>query len=150
VIAERDVVNVGRPAMAVAVDGGFEQRPHDRRPAAGRLASGLGPRVRRYLDPARSPEEQAQHEETERVLRAAVEALLELAHRTPGIDLTVSVGPGNGVAVRLHYTHEGLVADRLTSRGRAASREPVAPAFSESEVVSELASMLWAGEVDPR
>ncbi|HEY6793682.1 MAG TPA: hypothetical protein VI248_03250 [Kineosporiaceae bacterium] len=136
--------------MAVAVDGGFEQRPEGRRLAAGRLASGLGPRVRRYLDPAWAPDEQVRCEETERVLRAAVEALLELAHRTPGIDLTVSVGPGNGPAVRLHYTNEGLVADRLTSRGRPASREGVAPVFSESEVVSELASMLWAGEVETR
>jgi hypothetical protein len=136
--------------VAVAVDGGFEGRPQDRRPPPGRLGSGLGPRVRRYLDPAPLPDEPARSEESERVLRAAVDALLDLAHRTPGIDLTLAVGPGSGPAVRLHYTNEGLVADRLTARGRAASREAVGPAFSESEVVSELASMLWSGEVDPR
>jgi hypothetical protein len=106
--------------------------------------------VRRYLDPAGSPVGAARLGESERVLRAAVDALLDLAHRTPGIDLTVVVGPGNGPAARVHYTNEGLVADRLTARGRAASREPVGPAFSESEVISELASMLWAGEVETR
>lgn len=84
------------------------------------------------------------------MLRAAVDALLDLAHRTPGIDLTVSVGPGAGFAVRLHYTHEGLVAHRLNSRGRGSSRESVAPVLAESEVVSELASMLWSGEVETR
>jgi hypothetical protein len=77
-----------------------------------------------------------------------VEALLGLAHRTPGIDLTVSAGPGAGPAVRLHYTNEGLVAERLGARGRSSSREPVA--LAGSEVVSELASMLWSGEVETR
>jgi hypothetical protein len=62
----------------------------------------------------------------------------------------VTVGAGNGPAARLHYTTEGLVADRLTGRGRSASREPVGSAFSGSEVVTELASMLWSGEVETR
>lgn len=134
--------------MVMAVDGPAEGRPQDRRPVSERLASTLGPRVRRYLDPA-WPDEPDRPEESERVLRAAVEALLDLAHRTPGADLTVSVGQG-GPAVRLHYTNEGLVAHRLNARGRASAREPVGPAFSESEVVSELASMLWSGEVEPQ
>lgn len=136
--------------MAVAFDGSAQGGPTDRRPGAGRLAGGLGPRVRRYLDAASPADAQVRQTEAERILRAAVDALLELAHRTPGIDLTVSVGPAGGPAARLHYTNEGLVADRLTARGRSGSREAVGPALEESEVVSELASMLWSGEVETR
>jgi hypothetical protein len=138
--------------VAMAVDAssphGSPDGSPDRRPASGRLAAGLGPRVRRYLDAV--PGTDRSGEEADRVLRAAVDALLDLAHRTPGIDLTVSVGPSGGPAVRLHYTHEGLVAHRLNARGRASSREQVGPVFAESEVVSELASMLWSGEVETR
>jgi hypothetical protein len=93
-------------------------------------------------------EEQAQARlaEGHRVLRSAVEALHPLARRTPGFDMTLALGH-EGPAVRLRYTTGGLMAERLTRRGRAATREPAGPVVDESLVVSELASMLWSGEV---
>jgi len=108
-----------------------------------------GPWVRRGSDAAATDAPQEALSEPERVLRAAVDALLELAHRTPDVDLTVSVGP-SGPAARLHYTNEGLVVDRLTSRGRSRTREAVGPSWTQAEVVSELASLLRSGEVDTR
>lgn len=90
---------------------------------------------------------QARLTESYRLLRAAAESLHPLARRTPGFDMTLALGDA-GPAVRLHYTNEGLVAERLTPRGRAQSREHVGPVVDESEVVSELASILWSGEVD--
>lgn len=131
--------------MAVAVDGTPEGRPARR----GRelLPVGLTSLTRR----ATSADEAARSEESERVLRAAVEALLALARRTPNFDVTVTVNQAPARAVRLHYTHAGLVAHRLNGRGRAAGRqEDVGPVLDESEVVSELASMLLAGEVETR
>lgn len=113
-----------------------------------RVPSGLASLARRM--PASSSDEAAGAEEPERILRAAVEALLPLALRTPGCDITVTVNQAPARAVRIHYTHEGLVAHRLNGRGRVAGREDVGPVFDESEVVSELASMLLAGEVEPR
>lgn len=121
--------------------------PFDARPGSRRLSDLLHVGSRR--PPGAASDEPARSDASERVLRAAVEALLGLAQRTPGIDLTVSLGPGPGPAVRLHYTQEGLVADRLTPRGRVASRETVGPVLDESEVVTELASLLRSGEVEP-
>lgn len=131
--------------MAVAVDGTPEGRPARR----GRelLPAGLASLTRRATS---SAEEAARSEESERVLRAAVEALLALARRTPNFDVTVTVNQEPARAVRLHYTHQGLVAHRLNGRGRAAGQEDVGPVLDESEVVSELASMLLAGEVETR
>ena len=136
--------------MAVVVDGGSDGRSGDRRPVTGRLASSLGPKVRRYVDVSSPDDGKGRQDDAERLLRAAVDALLDLAHRNPGIDLTIQVGPAGGPTVRLHYTNKGLVTDRLNTRGRSTSREAVGPALSESEVVSELASLLWSGEVDSK
>jgi len=116
-------------------------------PAHGR---GLGERVRRYFDAEAPQEGPGRRSEPERQLRAVVDALLELAQRTPGLDVTVAIGPVGGPAARLHYTNDGLVVDRLTTRGRSRTREAVGPALAESEVVSELAALLWSGEVDTR
>lgn len=128
--------------MAVALDGATDGGPSGRR-LSQLIASSL---VSLGLYHEVDEQAQARLAESHRVLRSAVEALHGLARRTPGFDMTLSVGDG-GPAVRLHYTTEGLVAERLTPRGRAASREPVGPVIDESEVVSELASMLWSREV---
>lgn len=129
-----------------------ESRAPGRRPLD-LLPSGLAALARRAVGDTPA-EASARAVQTERVLRSSVEALLALASRTPGFDVTVTVNaPGGhdpGAAVRIRYTHEGLVAHRLTARGKAAAREEVGSVYDESEVASELASMLWSGEVEPR
>lgn len=142
--------------MVVVGDGPSEGRPTPRR-GLELLPAGLMSRARRGRVDT-SPEAVARAEEAERVLKAAVDALLGLARRTPGFDVTVTVnGVGGqpesqdaGPAVRIHYAHEGLIAHRLNTRGRIVGREAAGPVLDESEVVSELASMLWLGEVEPR
>jgi hypothetical protein len=128
-------------------------------PADSSVEGSSNRRAREFLSPGlasfarRAPVSSGQvagDEESERVLKAAVEALLPLVRRTPGCDITITVNQAPVRAARIHYTHEGLVAHRLNGRGRTAGHEGTAPVFNESEVVSELASMLLSGEVEPR
>ncbi len=109
------------------------------------LARGLGS-MTYYHDVEEAA--QARLAESYRLLHAAADDLNSLARRTPGFDMTLALGD-SGPAVRLHFANEGLVTERLTrrGRGRAKTREVVGPAVDESEIVTELASILWSGDL---
>lgn len=81
-------------------------------------------------------------------LRASIRALLPLAYRSPGFDVTVSLGPEHHWAARVRHTPDGVTADLVPGAGRSSGRLEVTT--SEAEVAAELASWLWSGAVNPR
>jgi hypothetical protein len=101
------------------------------------------------------------------VLRAVIRALLPLAYRTDGFDVTVSLGPDHQWAAQLSKGPGGLVAELVpgprhgTAAAAAAAAAGTAPAgaasgsanalsTSEAEIAGELADLVWSGEVGAR
>ena len=105
------------------------------------------------------------------VLRAAIRALLPLAHRTDRFDLAVSLGPDHRWAARLTGDDSGLQVDLVpwSAAGPVVTGSivtgpivigpivtgstlngPGADAPSEAEIAHDLADLVWAGEVGAR
>lgn len=80
-------------------------------------------------------------------LRASIRALIPIAHRTEGFDVTVSLGPAHLWAARVRRDGDGVNAELVPGSGR---RGGAVFADDERRVASELATLLWAGEVGPR
>jgi hypothetical protein len=97
------------------------------------------------------------------VLRAAIRALLPLAYRTDGFDVTVSLGPDHAWAAHLSKGPGGLVAEllpggKLSPAGGPSTAVPIgmpsgpadAVSASEAQIAGELADLVWAGGVGAR
>ena len=85
-------------------------------------------------------------------LRASIRALIPVAHRTEGFDVTVSLGPSHQWAARIRRGPDGVTADLVPGPARllGAPRPGVETGLSEAEIVAELAALLWNGEVGIR
>lgn len=94
-------------------------------------------------------------------LRASIRALIPIAHRIEGFDVTVSLGPAHRWAVSIRRGPDGVIADLVpgagagagaagTGRGPGVPRTSVQTGPSEAEIVAELAALLWNGEVGIR
>jgi hypothetical protein len=81
-------------------------------------------------------------------LQASIRALIPLAYRTEGFDVTVSLGPDHRWAARVRRDEDGVSAELIPGDGRRAGK--ITFAADERRVASELASLLWAGEVGTR
>jgi hypothetical protein len=81
-------------------------------------------------------------------LRASIRALLPVAHRSEGFDVTVSLGPDHWWAARIRKDGDGVSAEIVPGTGRGPGR--IVFAEDESRVASELATLLWSGEVTCR
>ncbi|HEX2808367.1 MAG TPA: hypothetical protein VHN80_19560 [Kineosporiaceae bacterium] len=136
-----------------------------RRAAAERLSVAADLKTR--LDAAMDlPVEQAQSTspiDPNGVLRAAIRALLPLAYRTDGFDVTVSLGPDHEWAAQLSRGPQGLVAELVpgpkhpcatdlsrTPRAAGPSGPSTGVSASEAEIAGELADLVWSGEVGVR
>jgi hypothetical protein len=97
------------------------------------------------------------------VLRAAIRALLPLAYRTDGFEVTVSLGPDHEWAAQLSKGPGGLVAELVPGRklspvGGPSTAVPIgapsgpaaAVSASEAQIAGELADLVWAGGVGAR
>ena len=101
------------------------------------------------------------------VLRAAIRALLPLAYRTDGFDVTVSLGPDHEWAAHLSKGARGLIAELVPGPRHAsaldpsmagpagaavsaASGPPAGASASEAQIAGELAELVWSGEVGAR
>jgi hypothetical protein len=95
-------------------------------------------------------------------LRASVRALVPLASRTDGFDVTVSLGPDHRWAARIRRDGDGVTAELVAgagatgapraagATGAAAEVAPAGPQSSEARIAAELATLLWNGEVRTR
>jgi hypothetical protein len=83
------------------------------------------------------------------VLRAAIRALVPLTHRTPDLDVLVSLGPDHRWAAHLRHGPDGVSVELVAGSGRPQSA-PHPPSASEAQIAAELAAWLWTGEVNPR
>lgn len=83
------------------------------------------------------------------VLRSAVRALLAVAYRTPGFDVTVALGPANQWAAHIVHGPEGVTAELIDPRPPAPERAAAPPrqGGSPESAIAELAAWLWTGEV---
>ena len=82
-------------------------------------------------------------------LRACVRALVPLAHRDPGFEATVSLGPDHRWAARLTHGPGGPSVELVRGPGRpVASEHPVAE--PEARIAAELAALLWTSTVRER
>jgi hypothetical protein len=81
-------------------------------------------------------------------LRASIRALLPLAYRSSGFDVTVSLGPEHHWAARLRHDPDGVTAELVPGAGRSPDHHQVTTA--QGEVAAELAAWLWSGAVKLR
>lgn len=74
------------------------------------------------------------------VVRACVRSLVGLAYRTPGFDVQVSAGAGQGWSVRLHHGADGLHVQLVDDEDLALRDVPLTPLSAELD--AELAALL--------
>ena len=156
-----DLVPLGVPAGA-----GRRDTYADRRRAAAErmsVAADLDSRLAAAVDCPGDGAPSRSRIDPDGVLRAAIRALLPLAYKTEGFDVTVSLGPDHAWSARLIMTSSGLQAHLLPSspEGGRSSDSPGCPqpggvasqpfdGSSEAEIAGELAELVWSGGVGPR
>lgn len=85
-------------------------------------------------------------------LRAAIRALIPLAHRVDDFDVTISLGPSHHWAARIRRGPDGVAAELVPGAGRGdqAGFADADTAASEAEIAAELAALLRAGKAGAR
>jgi hypothetical protein len=157
-----DLAPLSAPTIPMGRASGYADR---RRAAAERLsaAADLSVRLDAALDPPPEQERSTSPIDPQGVLRSAIRALLPLAYRTEGFEVTVSLGPDHAWAARLSMEPTGLMAQLVPGLGRqdrnalpgmtsmsGASGPHVVVGTSEAEIAGQLADLVWSGEVGTR
>jgi hypothetical protein len=120
----------------------------DRRRAAAerlRLAENLSTRLEAVVRPDPAAGDGASLD-PDGVLRACVRALVPTVTRHAGLDVMVSIGPDHAWAARVRQGEDGVAVDLVHGPGAPLPSTGV----SQTQVVADLATWLWTGEVTPR